>query len=390
MKFLRRPLCLYSSLTDMDNTLGLYLHIPFCIKKCNYCNFYSDKDNSLKDAYIKMLIKDNQKWGEKLSSKSVDTVFFGGGTPSVIGERAIVLLLNEIRRCFKVADGAEITVECNPESSDLSFFKSLKKNGVNRVSIGVQSFNNSELLALGRAHSAEQAERAVNSAREAGFDNINIDLMFALPEQSMDSLKYSLSKTVSLPVTHISAYALKIEKGTPFYIQRKSLELPDEDAEFEQYKAICDTVKEYIFTHYEISNFAKEGYECRHNLKYWKLKDYLGLGVSAHSFIDGKRFYFKSDTLAYTQGLLKPVCEKTDGITEYIMLSLRINEGMSFNRISALCGSKIAERMREQANIFCKSDFGEFKAESFYLNKKGFFVSNAIIGKFADIAAIKS
>lgn len=360
--------------------IGLYLHIPFCDGKCAYCNFFSHRpcvDSSDINEYTERLIDSVKAWGGQLA-RTVDTVYFGGGTPSLLGHDRLIRILDAVYQSFDVADHAEITVEVNPSSTDELDFKQMKRAGFNRLSIGLQSANENELKRLGRRHSVEDARRTVERAQAAGFDNISLDVMLAIPEQTMASLDKTLEFCASCKVQHISSYILKIEEGTRFYQMKDQLPLFDDDEQAAFYEYAVQKLAELGFEQYEISNFSLKGHESRHNLHYWHDEEYLGLGPSAHSFLDGKRFYYDSDIQRFYENR---ICDESDGgdSDEYIMLALRLTEGLLFDKYEERFGQPVSEIMisaamrLERQGICCVSD------HSISLTVKGFLVSNAVI-----------
>ena len=278
--------------------IGLYLHIPFCKSKCPYCDFYSFSGKSTqKDDYTRVLKEQILSSASALQSNcdcKADTLYIGGGTPSVLGAKNLAVLVNACNSGI-LTDNAEITVECNPYGLDEDFFKILHESGVNRISLGLQSAVDSERRILGRLSDRNQVENAVKAAQQAGFFNISLDVMLGIPDQTEFSLKETLDFCLSLGVPHISAYILKLEENTHFYRNASKYNFPDEDLTADLYLQMCEDLEKGGIMQYEISNFAKSGFESRHNLKYWHCEEYLGLGPSAHSFIDGKRFYFDID-----------------------------------------------------------------------------------------------
>ncbi len=349
--------------------LGLYIHIPFCQKKCAYCDFYSAfLSDSLMDSYISALKRDIKQWGGYIN-RPIDTIYFGGGTPSLLGER-IVPLLECIKENFNVSDNAEVTLEVNPQKDIENVLKSAKVAGVNRLSIGAQSGNYDELLLLGRTHTKSDTENAVKLARDLGFSNISLDLMLGLPHSNTHTLKQSLDFLLKLNPEHISAYILKIEPKTLFHKKRKNLNLPDEDMVCEQYLYMCDYLEKSGFSHYEISNFSKDKKESRHNLKYWKCQEYLGLGPSAHSYLDGKRFYFERDLKSYINGAT-PIEDGDGGSSaEKLMLGLRLKDGVEYDALP-----------KEKADLFIKNGLAAKRDDKFFLTNQGFLISNVIIGE---------
>ncbi|NLM49451.1 MAG: radical SAM family heme chaperone HemW [Clostridiaceae bacterium] len=308
---------------------GIYVHIPFCKRKCLYCDFPSFSNIfHLENDYVSALIYEIGTYDRICA----DTVYFGGGTPSSLSEDSILRVLDEIYKKFDIAGNAEITIEVNPGTATFEKLKKLKASGFNRISIGAQSFLDEELKRLGRIHNASEIYETVNWARLAGFGNISLDLMFGLPGQKADDFLYSLCEGIKLDVNHISAYSLILEEGTPFY--EMDLDLPDEEDERRMYHLMAQRLKEAGFIHYEISNFAKEGFMSRHNMKYWLMEDYIGLGLGAHSFFGKTRYY---NTLLLPEYLkhegLKNVGEKLsdeDFKKERIWLGLRLIDGVSY------------------------------------------------------------
>lgn len=357
--------------------IGVYIHVPFCSSKCPYCDFYSrPADDAELDRYSTALC-------EKLSAFSspeklrADTLYFGGGTPGLIGTRRIKEIISAARQRFGFAPGCEITAELNP-SADGFDFPQLADAGVNRISVGVQSANDGELAFLGRKHSSAQAEKFIQRAKSAGFENISLDLMIALPGQTKEKLRQSAEFCIASGAVHISAYILKIEPGTVFYHKRDSLALPDEDETAELYEYLCGVMKENGYEHYEISNFCRPGYESRHNLKYWHDEEYLGFGPSAHSFYGGKRYYIPRNMEKFYAG--ETVQDGDGGSSdEFIMLALRLAEGLAEERYSARFGSGIPESVRKRAMKYVAPGLINVTPEGIALTEKGFMVSNAII-----------
>ncbi|MCQ2448712.1 MAG: radical SAM family heme chaperone HemW [Clostridia bacterium] len=358
----------------MTDTLGLYLHIPFCRKKCAYCDFYSAVTTEAKiDEYVTALSAEIKRWSKKVK-KPIDTVYIGGGTPSVLGER-IEAVVQTVRNCFSVLPDAEITVEMNPSDDADEFLSAAARSGVNRLSVGLQSGNDAELLTLGRTHTVEAAQKTVALARALGFKNISLDLMLGLPESGLQTLDKSIDFALSLQPEHLSAYLLKIEQGTKFYACRSSLALPDGDAQAEQYLHLCDRLQQNGYRHYEISNFAKFGFESRHNTKYWTLAPYLGIGPSAHSFLNGMRFYYPRDLKAF---LTRPDIVNDDlggDEIERIMLALRLADGVDLSEYRAVTPF---------LNQLTESGLGVLQDGNFALTDRGMLVSNQIIAEILE------
>lgn len=363
----------YSSWIVITDMLSLYLHIPFCKQKCAYCSFYSESCDN-KTEYIDALIRCVKYYGQKYGGKT-GTVYVGGGTPSVIGGQDIARLFESVYRYFDVDENAEITVEANPESVDGNFLDALTDSGVNRLSLGVQSFNDKELCVIGRLHDSRRAKTAIELARNYGFENINCDLIFGLPGSTAQAFEDSLKTLVVYGIPHISCYNLQLEKGTPIYENRQ--ELPDETEQEKMYFCACETLEKKGYAHYEISNFAKPGYESRHNSAYWNGSDYLGLGPSAHSKVGGERFWFAADTAAFIiRDEFEPDGREaiTDARFEKLMLSLRTSNG-----IHVLDVPESAEYIKRL--VF--GGFADVRNDRIILTDKGFYLSNTIITDIA-------
>ena len=277
----------------MGEPLSLYLHIPFCTAKCGYCDFnsYAGQEH-LVPSYTATLVHEAQLWRSATAGRSVTTVFFGGGTPSLLPLEDFGTLMDGMREAFDIVPDAELSLESNPGSIDEPYLRGLREQGLNRLSIGVQSFHDDELKALDRIHSAEDAKTAFRAARAAGFDNVNVDLIFGLPEQPLERWQASVEEALKLGAEHLSLYALQVEEGTPLArsVARGKTPAPDPDMQADQYEWTQERLAKAGYEHYELSNWALPGYRCRHNLTYWRCGDYLGLGAGAHSYLNGVRF----------------------------------------------------------------------------------------------------
>ncbi len=369
-------------ITNKNKKVGIYIHIPFCAHKCPYCDFYSKKPAHMEmDSYKQALIERIELLGKKYSyGFEADTVYFGGGTPSLMGGDALCEILGAVKTAFKVEDGAEVTVEANPESVSGEFFRCVKAGGFNRLSMGLQSANEDELRLLGRAHSCEDVARAVGMARQAGIENITLDLMLGLPGQTESKLSDSIDFCADLKVPHLSSYILKVEENTVF--GRKNLQLPEDDSVSDLYLFAALRLKELGYKHYEISNFAREGFESRHNLKYWHCEEYLGIGPGAHSFLEGKRFCFNPHIKDFMAGA-EPIDDGTGGdFEEYAMLNLRLADGLvrkntreRFSGGDMLFEGVLKKAMKIPQELIIADN------KKIALTTKGFLVSNAIIGK---------
>lgn len=362
----------------MTDNGGLYLHVPFCQKKCRYCDFYSGFSDEIQiDRYTKALIKSINQWGGKFH-RPIDTIYFGGGTPSLLNHR-LPEVVKAVRESFKVLPDPEITLEINPTVKTQEILCFAKEAGVNRLSIGMQSGIDRELEILGRTHTFADTENTVKAARNSGFSNISLDLMIGLPESTEKSLTESLDKITALNPEHISAYILKIEENTAFYKTAESLNLPDDDAVSDQYLLMCEYLKEKGYGHYEISNFAKESFESRHNLKYWLGADYLGLGPSAHSFIDNKRFFYPRDLKGFIEGNSPIFDGLGGGEEEFIMLRLRLKSGVNENEYRNKFGKNLTDTFKEKAQLFQKNGLMTIENDRYSLTDSGMLLSNSII-----------
>ena len=363
---------------------GIYIHIPFCKSKCPYCDFYSFKaDEQTKDGYLTAVLSCLDEYAKKIT-EGIDTVYFGGGTPSFFGSERIKEVLSYIKDKYSVTKDAEITVECNPSSVDESFIKSLSEAGVNRISMGMQSAVNKERLALGRLSDREKISDCIKLFRQYGIDNISLDLMLGIPYQTKESLKESIDFVRSQKVNHVSAYMLKIEEGTPFHKAADKLSLPNEDEVCDLYLYAVQELGKFGYTQYEISNFSKEGYESRHNLRYWHCEEYLGVGPSAHSFIDGKRFFYERDFEDFIKGN-SPTPDGDGGDEEeYVMLALRLTEGLQNERYRMRFGKNIDEMLIKKALTLEKEGLVTVTDDRIALTVKGFLVSNSVISYLLD------
>ncbi len=364
---------------------GLYIHIPFCRSKCPYCDFYSlPKNDEMIEKYCDAII-DEISTGRRTTDFttnadfSFDTIYFGGGTPSVIGADRLGRILDCIKKNYKIADNAEITVECNPSTVDGEFFKILSSYGFNRISLGLQSAVDSERRTLGRLADKNKVLSVIDWARKSGITNISLDVMLGVPSQTMESLSETVDFLLGTDVPHISAYMLSIEEGTVFDKRKNTLNLPDEDIVCDMYSHLAQLLTQNGYEHYEISNFAKKGYESRHNLKYWECEEYLGLGASAHSFINGKRFFFERSSESFINGN-KAVFDTFGGDSEeYLMLGLRLKKGISKSLYKARFGCDIPSAFEENAKQFIKSGHITFDGDRYSLTQEGMLISNYLI-----------
>lgn len=364
---------------------GIYIHIPFCVKKCKHCDFvsFSGQDEAF-SGYISALEEEMSEY----RGEAADTVFIGGGTPTVLPRAGIERILEACCKNFKIASDYEFSVEANPGTLDGDKIKTLLEGGVNRISVGVQSFNDAELTQIGRIHDAKMAYNTICQLKEEGFDNINLDLMTALPGQGEESLARTLDIALSLPVTHISAYSLIIEDGTPLEREysRGELVLPSETEDRQMYAMTVEKLKNGGFKQYEISNFAKPGFECRHNKKYWQCEEYIGLGIAAHSYMDGRRFYNTSNLQEYISGKKHAddvtVLTEHDKIAEFMIMGLRMNEGVSEAEFLRRFGKPIDWLYKSELEKFCRGGFIIRENGRIALSDRGRDVSNSVFCEF--------
>lgn len=362
---------------------GIYIHIPFCIKKCKYCDFVSYVNERERiEEYIEALkveMKKN-KWG------SADTVFIGGGTPTMLDGEKLQTLISAVYENFDISANAEFTVEANPGTLTNEKLHVLLESGVNRVSIGVQSFEDRELRAIGRIHTAQEAYDTILAAHKIGFKNINVDLMTALPFQTAQTALNSLKTAVQLPVTHISAYSLIVEDNTPIAreIESGKLVIADEDSDRDIYAQNVAFLKNNGFEKYEISNFAKEGFECRHNIKYWECRKYIGIGAAAHGY-DGEVRYSNScglDEYIHQNKREYIKLSKNDKISEFMMMGLRMTKGIDENEFRQRFGLDIKDIFARELEYFEKVGALEHKNGRYFLTDYGMDVSNSVMCEF--------
>lgn len=377
--------------------LGLYIHIPFCKSKCAYCDFYSfpTEDDELFKHYNSAVLLQMQDMKKSAEDYEVDTVFIGGGTPTVHPQKLMLELIGGIKRNFNFRKDAEFTMEANPATTDFRMLQKYRKAGVNRLSIGLQSIHFTELSTMCRIHNVNDFEQTYYDARDAGFDNINVDVMFGLPGQTMKSFMETLDYVCKKNPEHISVYGLKIEEGTPFYERKNTLELPDEDTEYEMYLAAIEFLESKGYEHYEISNFARPGYRCLHNMKYWNCDEYLGLGVAAHSDFLGKRFGIIKDIQTYIDALEvidydKSIFSEMSEITqyermcEYTMLRMRLSDGVSVSAFGRRFNYEFDKVFGNKLKMYINGGFVKFENGAYSFTPKGMYVSNYILSSVLD------
>ena len=373
--------------------LGLYVHIPFCRSKCLYCDFCSfpRQDEEKMAEYVEALFRDLRAYAPACRDYVVDTVFLGGGTPTTLPAYLLKELMGEIYKHYNVSPTAEITAECNPVTGERELFARMRAAGINRLSIGLQSAHENELKALGRLHNFETFADCFADARAAGFDNISVDVMSGIPYQTPESRRETMEKVLALSPEHISSYDLIIEAGTPFARKRATLPLPDEEAARRMYLEGIEFLAENGYVQYEISNFARPGYESRHNLKYWSCDEYLGFGVAAYSDFGGARFGNSRDIEAYIAGRditeEKTVPNKTERINEYVMLRFRLCDGVDVSTFEARFGISFEETYGKRLAPFLSSGLVKNEKGRYFFSREGMLVSNTVLSEILDFAS---
>ena len=383
--------------------LSLYVHIPFCIAKCGYCDFNSyaldtllEKGHAAEDwarRYADALMEETKNRIEEysLEGREVATIFFGGGTPSLFPAEETERVLDLLAASFDLAPDCEITLEANPGAAEAERFGALREAGVNRISIGVQTFDDEALLRLDRVHTGDDAGRAFRSAREAGFDNVSLDLMFGIPHQTIDMAERDIERALDLGPEHLSAYELTIEPGTAFHARQARGELnglPDEDTALRMWELRDSALNDAGYERYEISNFARPGFACRHNLNYWRRGDYLGLGAGAHSLIEGERFWNHARPDVYASSASDPtansecVDDPQKALGEALMLGLRIKEGVSLAHIEQECGADPEDAFGELISELENSGLVARENGRLRLSDKGTLLANQVLAKF--------
>ena len=379
----------------MDKKVGVCVHVPFCKSKCAYCNFYSlpsgESGDELIDAYQNAVIKHIEEYSAQLDGYLIDTVYFGGGTPSHIGAGRLVSILNALKKSGHVLLDSEITAEVNPGEVTKEDLMKLRKAGFNRLSIGIQSADDPTLKSLGRTHTFSDAEEAIKDARAAGFNNLSVDVIFGLPSQTKDSWEHTVQLIAGLKAEHISCYSLKIEEGTDLYEYKDSPFIPGEDAQADMYLYAVEILARFGYKQYEISNFARRGFESKHNIKYWLGDDYIGFGPAAHSYVDRCRYSFTEDVRQYIEQVKhgRRIVEHDEQMSdfenagEYLLLRLRTTHGISeeeYYNIYRLKMNFVLELMHK----YEKNGWATFKDGRWRFTPKGFMVSNTLIGEILE------
>lgn len=371
-------------MTMTTKPIGLYVHIPFCVRKCNYCDFCSfpGKEYDFKDEYVSALCREIEGYQGK--GIALDSIFFGGGTPTTLDEGQLGKIVAAIKDTFSVTEDVEFSMEANPGTVDEQKLKALTSMGVNRLSFGLQSIHDNELKILGRIHNYDDFAEAFAMARRCGISNINVDLMYGIPEQTADSFALTLEKIKALSPEHISLYGLILEEGTPLYRMQDSLPLPSEDEECDMYYFAADALGFAGYNHYEISNYARDGKECRHNLKYWRCEEYIGVGLSAYSYYDGVRFGNTDDVAVYLSGNYteysnRETIDDESAAYERVMLGLRTAEGISLSEYETRFLHSFISGREEKIASLINEGYARISGDRFSLTEKGFYVSNSIL-----------
>lgn len=366
---------------------GIYIHIPFCKKRCIYCDFYSTTDNAFIDKYIDTLCNEFTKRINEIDKDNVTTIYIGGGTPSQLSIQQLSRVINYMKAVVDLDKIQEFTIEVNPDDVTLDYMKHCHSLGINRVSMGVQSFVDNELKAINRRHNSAQAREAVSLIKKAGFNNISIDLIYGLPLQNIDSWKFSINEALSLDVPHISCYNLSYEEGTVLYKMREKGEIKEceENECVQMYEILVSTLKKSGYKHYEISNFAKEDKYSKHNSNYWNLTPYLGLGASAHSYDGDVRRYNPSSISDYMKKIKTGIAYEEESETilekynEFVMINLRTMWGVNINQVKLMFGNDICELLIKYSHKFISSGDLVRKQDTISLTEKGVLLSDYII-----------
>jgi len=373
---------------EQKRRVGIYIHVPFCRSKCYYCDFCSKTrvTDEQTEEYVAALCREieflSQKIGDSGQIPVADTVYFGGGTPTLLSVGGFESILSKVADTFGISDGAEITAETNPKTADYEKLCNIRALGVNRLSIGMQSANDAELCALGRIHTFADFCTTYNDARRAGFDNISADLMYGIPNQTQESFAASVRTLADMSPEHISSYCLTVEDGTPFAKRRDELCLPDEDAIADMYAFMSEALAKYGYEKYEISNFAYKGRESKHNIKYWRLEDYIGFGPAAHSCFGGVRYAHSREIESYIDGQ-SIFCDVQsidlhEQMNEYVMLGMRLSDGVNIADFEKRFGKgfeqTFGQQFRKYAPIYVSID-----EKTCRFTDKGMFVSNYVL-----------
>lgn len=376
-----------------EKRLGVYIHIPFCKSKCAYCDFYSlPNAEGQMDAYLRALLAQIDEVAPSVEGMTVDSVYIGGGTPSYFGEKRLKELLKRVNKTFQLDKNCEFTVECNPDSVTKGLISTLVKGGVNRISLGMQSAQDDELAAVGRPHTFQQVQEAVELIRKGKIHNLSLDLIYGLPEQSMEDWQQSVEAALVLQPEHLSLYGLTLEEGTPLWNQRETTPMADDDEQASRYLWAVERLAQDGYVQYEISNFAKEGRESRHNLKYWLGEEYVGFGPGAHSDVGGCRYSYLKDLKGYIQAMESggQIVEESNQMLpqerarEYLIFRLRTRYGVEeevYRNRYRMNFTPIEEKLR----TFAEHGWAVQDGSCWRLTPEGFLVSNQLIGQLLEV-----
>ena len=358
--------------------IGVYVHFPFCKRRCAYCDFFSDTRDALIPRYVDALCSQIE---HRDAVKKADSVYFGGGTPSLMDPKSLEKIMNAIGSHFDLTPDCEITLEANPSSADEKKLAAYRSLGVNRLSLGIQSFDDRELKAVGRLHDSLTARLAIKAARKAGFERLSVDLIYGLPYQTMESFMRSLGEAARSGADHLSCYCLTLRENSPLL----GLPLPDEELQREMYLYCCEYLEKAGFGQYEISNFARPGSYSRHNMKYWTGAEYAGLGAGAHGFEKGERYMIPEDLPGYiadpSKRTVTEIRDKGAKLEEYLIFGLRTSAGLDFSRLEALGGGKALKKLETLLPLWEKAGLAKINEKAFSLTPQGFFVSNSVIAE---------
>jgi oxygen-independent coproporphyrinogen-3 oxidase len=375
---------------------GIYIHIPFCEKKCIYCDFYSEANHNDRDVFVQFLIKEIEMYREYVIAEEIETIYFGGGTPSLLAPKLVDNILSELNKNFRVRADAEITFEVNPGTADAKKLTDYKQIGINRLSIGIQSLDEKDLVFLTRIHNAADALRCYESAKTSGFENISIDLIFGLPTQTIEGWSGVLDRAIGLKPQHISAYNLIVEEGTPLFkmVDTKQISKQSEDIETQMFEDTISKLTSAGYSHYEVSNYALPDFESRHNNNYWNYTNYFGFGPSAHSFLNGKRWWNVRSILSYYNRIdngIVPIegsetLDRSQQINELIMLGLR-SKGVNISKLKNDLDFDFVKTFDTTLNALIQTRLGILNGEYFSLTKKGILISDEICRKLISLQA---
>lgn len=367
---------------------GIYIHVPFCKTRCIYCDFFTQTSTQQKNSYIDAVCKELVLRNDYLGNESIDTIYFGGGTPSMLSLGDLDYILDAINKTYSVNENSEITLEANPDDLDIDYLKGLQNLDINRLSVGIQSFDDTELQFLNRRHSSRQAIEVIASAQNIGFDNISIDLMYGLPAQTIEIWQSNLEKAINLDIQHVSAYHLIYEEGTKLFrlLEDGIVRTVDEETSLEMFSILIDRLSAARFIHYEISNFGKENFFSRHNSSYWLGQKYLGIGPSAHSFNEINRCWNVASISGYVQGIennlpeqeIEDLDRKTK-YNDYILTGLRTIWGIDVDKLNSLFGENIHSYFRSNIEKYIATEDVIFCNNNYKLSRKGIFISDTIM-----------